>query len=250
MDSLGKRLPSYPQKSNSSESTTGRQNGKDSFGPEQFNIAPVPREELPDEMRSVLESVCASYDPSFDILTIFVIQFISSQRPSLADLRSPPPDVQHASTSARSQSKGSPTTGHEGYDYDGRNDGGIHGPNSNWPFNFTLKGNKFPSRVYHTHKVVPRSRPNAKDHLGRRKWHPSRRHGRIIQQEDYDAFAARELGQTTQFLNSESVLDLPARGKRAGKGMVEKVVGGDGLSGWPRSWKTKLGKIAKMFCRG
>ena len=183
--------------------------------------------------------------PLIDILTIFVDQFISSQRPSLADLRLAPPDA-----SARNQNKGSPTQGHQEHSYGGHNDDDIHGPNSNWPFNFTLKGNKSPSRAYHTHKVVPRSRPNAKDQLGRRKWHPSRRHGRVIRQEDYDAYAARELGQTTQLINSESLLDLPTRGKRTVRGMTEKAAGGDGFSGWPCSWKTKLGKIGRMLCRG
>ena len=240
MDSLSRRPPPYRPKPNSGESTAGRRNRRNSLGPEQFNIVPVPREELPDGMRSVLESVCADCYPLIDILTIFVTQFISSQRPSLADLRLPPPDVQHPSTSARNQTKGSPAKGHEDFDYDGHNDDGIRGPNSHWPFNFTLKGNKLPSRTYHTHKVVPRSRPNAKDQFGRRKWHPSRRYGRLIRHEDYDAYTAR----------SESLLDLPARGERLAKGMTEKAVGDDGLSGWPCSWKTKLGKITKMLCRG
>ena len=177
-----------------------------------------------------------------DVLIIFVGQFTSSQRPSLSDVRLAPPDVQLASPSARSQSQGSPTGG---YDYDG-----VHGPNSNWPFNFTLKGKEFPSRVYHTHKVVPRSRPNAKEQLGRRRWHPSRRHGRLIHQEDYDALAARERSQITLFPNSESLLDLSIRGERTVKGMVEKAGGGGGLCGWPCSWKGKLGKVKKMFRRG
>ena len=255
MDSLSKRLSSYRPKSKSGESTAGRRNRRNSFGPEQLTIVPVPRDELPDEMRSVLESVRADRRPSnlrlIDTLIIFVRQFISSQRPSLADVRLPPPDAQHASTSARSQSQGSLTKGHDGYDYDSRNDGGMDGPNSNRPYNFTLKGKRFPSRAYHTHKVVPRSRPNAQEQLGRRRWRPSRRHGRVIRREDYDAYAAREHGQTTQFLNSESLLDLSIRGRRTVKGSIGGAPSGRGLcAGWPCSWKSKLGKVTKVFRRG
>ena len=60
---------------------------------------------------------------------------------------------------------------------------------------------------------MPRSRPNAEEWLGKRKWYPSRRHRRVIRREDYDAYAARELGQMAQFLNSESLLDLSAGGE-------------------------------------
>ena len=154
----------------------------------------------------------------------------------------------HASTSGRSQSQSSPTQGYERYDYDGRNDYGIHAPGSKWPFDFNLKGRKIPSRVFHTHKVVPRSRPNAKEQLGKRKWHPSRRHGRVIQQEDYDAYAARELGRTTQFLNSESLLNLSVRGRRAVKGGIGSS---SRLWRWPCGGESRLGKVTrKMFCRG
>ena len=101
---------------------------------------------------------------------------------------------------------------------------------------------------------MPRARPDAKKQFGRRKWHPSKRHGRVIRQEDYDAYAARELGQTTtQFLNSESLLDLSVRGGRTVKGMIGKAAGagaGGGLWRWPCSWKSKLRKVAKMFRRG
>ncbi|KAF9646994.1 hypothetical protein BDM02DRAFT_3130017 [Thelephora ganbajun] len=232
MDSLSKRF-SYRPKRNPGRSTSSRRNRRERFSPEHLPIVPVPREELPDEMKSVLESL------------------ILSQRPSLADTRLARSDVQHASTNSRSQSQGSSTQGYERYDYDGRNDYGIHGPNSKWPLNFTFKGKKFPSRTYHTHKVVPRSRPNAREQLGKRKWHPSRRHGRVIQQEDYDTYAARELGQTTQFLNSESLLDLSIRGGRAAKGIFERAVGGSRSWRWPWSGKNQLEKVTgKMFCRG
>lgn len=178
-------------------------------------------------------------------------QFISSQRPSLADIRLAHPEVQHASTSGHNQSQGSPTQGYDGYDYDGRNDYGIRGPNSKWPFNFDLKGKKIPPRVYHTHKVVPRSRPNAKEQLGKRKWHPSKRHGRVIRQEEYDACEAHELGQTTQFLNSGSLLDLSARGGGATKGKDGRGAGGSRSWRWSRGGKCKLGEVTKkMLCRG
>jgi len=188
-----------------------------------------------------------------DILIILFGQFISSQRPSLADTRLTRPDVQHASTNRRSNSQGSSIQGHERYDYDGRNDYEIRGPNSKWPFNFSLKGGRIPSRVYHTHKVVPRSRPNAKKQLGKRKWHPSRRHGRVIRREDYDAYQARELGQPTQFLNSESLLDLSVRGGRAGQGKTGRDSGGSRLWRWPRGGESKLGKVTRRIlciCRG
>lgn len=221
------------------------------LGSEHLVIAPVPPEELPEEMRSVLESVCADTCPSkssCEILIISVHQFISSQRPSVADTRLARPDDQHASGSGRNQSQGSSTQGGERYDYDGRNDHTLRGPNSKWPFNFSLKGGRFPSRVYHTRKVVPRSRPNAKEQMGKRKWHPSRRHGRVIPREDYEAYEANELGRTTQFLNSESLLDLSVRGGRLrGEGREES--GGSMLSGWPRDGK--LGKVTrKLLCRG
>jgi len=219
MDSLSRHLSSYHSNHNSGESTAGHRKRRDRLGPGQLNIVPIPREELPDEMRSVLES------------------FISSRRPSLADLRLASPGAQHASTSA-------PTEDHEGFDYDG-----THHSNSNWTPNFSLKGKKFPSRVYHTHKVVPRSRPNAKEQLGRRKWHPSKRHGRVIQQEDYDACAVRELGQTTQISNSGSLLDLSLRGGKAVDGMTGESVSGSGLCGWPCSWKSKLWNVTKIFRR-
>jgi len=216
------------------------------FRSERLVIAPVPPEELPEEMRSVLESVCTAFRPShlsYGILITSTGQFISSQRPSLADARLSRPDVQHTSN----QSQGSSPQGCERYDYDGRNDNTLRGPNSKWPFAFSLKGGKFPSRVYHTRKVVPRSRPNAKEQLGKRKWHPSRRHGRVIRREDYDAYEAHELGQTTQFLNSESLLDLSIRGGRLrGEGS-----GGSTLWRWPRGGKNKLGKVTrKLLCRG
>jgi hypothetical protein len=183
-------------------------------------------------------------------LIILIGQFISSQRPSLADVRLARSDVPQAGTSARSQSQGSSIQGRERYDYDGRDDYGIHGPNPKWPFSFALKGKKFPSRVHHTHKVVARSRPNAKEQMGKRKWHPSKRHGRVIRQEDYDAHAAHELGQRTQFLNSESLLNLSVKGGRAAKGMLGKAVGGNGWWKWPCRLRGKLGKVTKgMFRR-
>lgn len=191
-------------------------------------------------------------DPSYNILTIFVGQFISS-RPSLADTRLARPDVQHISTTGRSQSQGSSTQGYERYDYDGRNDHALRGPNSKWPFAFSLKGKKFPPRVYHTHKVVPRSRPNAREQLGKRKWHPSRRHGRIIRHEDYDAYEARELGRTTQFLNSESLLGLSVGSENAAKEKDGRGVGGSmrWRWRWPRDGKSMLGGFTKkMSCRG
>jgi len=226
------------------------------FGSGRLVIAPVPPEELPEEMRSVLETVCANIrpsnsEPNCDILIISVVQFISSQRPSLADTRSARPDAQHASTSGRNQSQGSSTQGCERYDYDGRNDHTLRGPNSKWPFAFSLKGGKFPSRVYHTRKVVPRSRPNAKEQLGKRKWHPSRRHARVIRREDYDAYEAHELGQTTQFLNSESLLDLSVRGGRLRGEGKEGGASSPPVWRWPRDGKNKLGKVTrKILCRG
>jgi hypothetical protein len=96
-----------------------------------------------------------------------------------------------------------------------------------------LKGKKIPPTVYHTHKVVPRSRPNAKEQLGRRRWDPSRRYGRLIRHEDYDAYAAHELDQTARLLNNESLLDLSIKGGRAAKGMIERVIGGGKLWGRP-----------------
>lgn len=105
--------------------------------------------------------------------------------------------------------------------------------------------------MFHTRKVVPRSRPNAKEQLGKRKWHPSRRYGRVIRQEDYDAYAAQELSQTAQFLNSESLLDLSVRGGRVVRGKIGRAVGGSGLWRWSRAGKSKLEKVTrKMFCRG
>jgi len=149
--------------------------------------------------------------------------------------------------SGRSQSQGSSIQGYERYDYDGRDDCETRGPK--WPFN--LKGNRIQSRVYHTHKVVPRSRPNAKKQLGKRMWHPSKRHGRVIRQEDYDAYEARELGQTRQFLNSESLLDLSVRGGRAARGMIGRgVSGGSRLWGWSCGGESRLRKVTrKMLCR-
>jgi len=233
MNSPNKHISSHHPKHDSGKGTTVRRNRRERFSSEQLTITPVPREELPDEMRSVLES------------------FISSRRPSLADIRLARSDVQQAGASVRSQSQGSSLQGHERYDYDGRDDYGIHGPNSKWPFGFTLEGKKIPSRVYHTHKVVPRSRPNAKEQLGKRKWHPSRRHGRVILQEDYDAHAAQELGQTTQSLNSESLLDLPARSGRAAREIIGKAVSGNELWKWPCRLRSKLRKVTKgIFRRG
>ena len=73
----------------------------------------------------------------------------------------------------------------------------------------------------------------------------------MIQQEDYDAYAARELGQTAQFLNSESLLDLSVRGRRAVKWGIGGAVGGSRLWRWPRGGRGKLGKVTrKIFCRG
>jgi hypothetical protein len=73
----------------------------------------------------------------------------------------------------------------------------------------------------------------------------------VIRQEDYDAYAAREFGQTTQFLNSESLLDLSVRGRRAIKGEVGRAVSGIRLWMWPRGGESKLGRLTrKMFCRG
>jgi hypothetical protein len=61
-------------------------------------------------------------------------------------------------------------------------------------------------------KVAPCSRPNTKEQSGKREWHPSRCHGRAVRQEDRDASEAHELGQMTQCLNSQSLLDLSVRG--------------------------------------
>ena len=74
MDTLSKHLSSYRPKRNR-------------FGSEQFTIAPIPREELPDEMRSVLESVRADCHPS-DLLDRYPDHFslVSSSR--LSDLPS------------------------------------------------------------------------------------------------------------------------------------------------------------------
>lgn len=216
----------------SGESTTDRRNRIANFSSEKLTIVPVPREELPDEMRSVLES------------------FISSRRPSLADIRSVRPEAQPANTGVRSQSQGSSTEGYERYDYDGRNDYRINGPNSVFPFNSALKGKKIPSRVYHTHKVVPRSRPNAKEQIGKRRWYPSKRHGRVIRQEDYDAFATNELGQRARrFPNSESLLSI--RSARTARESIGKAVGGGRLWRWPCGLKSKLGEVTKyIFRRG
>ena len=253
MDSLSKRFSPHHPKRDSGENTPGRRRRKGRGGSEQLSIVPVPPEDLPEEMKSVLESVCADrhrylLNSAHDTLIIIFGQFISPQRPSLADTQLAHPGVQHASTSGRTQSQSSSAQGYERYDYDGRNDYGIRGPNAKWPFTFSLKGKGIPSRVYHTHKVVPRSRPNAKEQLGKRKWHPSRRHGRVIRQEDY---GTNELGQTTQFLNSESLLDLSVRGGRVAEGKDGRGVGDSRLWRWTRSGKSKLGKLTrKMLCRG
>ena len=245
MDSLNKRFSSHRPKRNPGESNPGRRNKRERFGSEQLAIVPVPPEELPEEMRSVLESVCADChlpNSAPSILIVFIGQFISSQQPPLVDARLTRPDVQDASTSGHSRSQGSSIQGYEGYDYDGRNDYRVHGPNSKWPYTFSLKGKKIPSRVYHTHKVVPRSRPNAKEQLGKRKWNPSRRHGRVIQREDYDAYGARELGQQTQFLNGGSSLDFSV--------MARGGAGCSRLQRWSRSGKNRLGELArKVLCR-
>ena len=254
MDSSSKPSPSshYPER-DPGESIPSPRNRREIIGSERLAIAPVLPEELPEEMRSVLESVCAGPCPShlsYGILIIYAGQFISSQRPSLADTRLARPDVQRTGTSGPDQSQGSSTQGHERYDYDGRNDNTLRVPNSKWPFTFSLKGGKFPSRVYHTRKVVPRSRPNAKEQLGKRKWHPSRRHGMVIRREDYDAYEAHELGQTPQFLNSESLLDLSVRDGRL-RGEEGEGSGGSTLWRWPRGGKNKLGKATrKLLCRG
>lgn len=58
MDSLNKRF-SYRPKRHSGESTPSRRNRTEKFGSERLTIVPVPPEELPEEMKSVLESVCA-----------------------------------------------------------------------------------------------------------------------------------------------------------------------------------------------
>jgi len=239
----------------SGESTTDRRNRIAKFSSEKLTIVPVPREELPDEMRSVLESVCPDYHPQNSLdryLDSFVGQFISSRRPSLADLRSVRPEAQRANTGVRSQSQGSSTEGYERYDYDGRNDYRINGPNSVFPFNSALKRKKIPSRVYHTHKVVPRSRPNAKEQIGKRRWYPSKRHGRVIRQEDYDAFATNELGQRARrFPNSESLLNLSTRSARTARESIGKAVGGGRLWRWPCGLKSKLGEVTKyIFRRG
>ena len=181
-------------------------------------------------------------------------QFISSsQRPSLADVRlNRQADAQPASTSGRTQSQGSSTRGYDRYEYDGRNDDEVHGPNAKWPFNFSFSGKKFPPRVYHTHKVASRSRPGAKKQLGKRKWHPSKRHGRVIRQEDYDAYAADGLGRTTQVLKSESLLDLSVRGGREAKGIIGRIIRASRLWRWPRGRESSESEqVARgTFCRG
>lgn len=232
MDSMSDHPSTHPPKHGPVGNSTGRRNRREGFNSEQLSIVPVPREELPDEMRSVLESL------------------ISSQRPSLTDTRSTRPDFQQTNTSIRSRSRCCSTEGNEPYDYDGRNDYRIHGPNAAWPFNSALKGKGLPSKVYHTHKVVPRSRPNAKEQLGKRKWHPSKRHGRVIQQ-DFDAYANHGFSQRTHFSNSESLLDLSVRSGRAVKETMEKVVGCGRLWRWPCRLKSKVGKVTtNMFRRG
>ena len=72
----------------------------------------------------------------------------------------------------------------------------------------------------------------------------------MIRQEDYDAYAARGLGQTAQFLNSESLFDLSLGSRRAVKEEIGRAVGDSKLWRWS-SGESKLGKVArKMFCRG
>ena len=73
----------------------------------------------------------------------------------------------------------------------------------------------------------------------------------MIRQEDYDAYAVRGLGQTAQFLNSESLFDLSVGSRRAVKEEIGRAVGGNKLWRWPSGGESKLGKVArKMFCRG
>lgn len=203
---------------------------------------PVPREQLPDEMRSVLESVRRDqYSPhSTARYPDSDFQFISSQRPSLADIRSANPDAQLASTSASSPNQDSPTRGYERCNHEGRGDHRAYCPNTKWPFDFTFKGKKIPSEVYHTHVVAPRSRPDAKKHLMKRKWDPTRRHGRIILQENFDVGTARGLDHATGLLNSKNLDGRVAEGK------PKKPVGRDRL--W--SWKGKLGRVMRIFRRG
>ena len=61
MDSLSKRFSVPHPKHGSGEGNPSRRNRREGFGSEHFTIVPVPPGELPEEMRSVLESVCPDF---------------------------------------------------------------------------------------------------------------------------------------------------------------------------------------------
>jgi hypothetical protein len=58
MDSLSKTFSASHPKDDPGKGGPSSWNRREKFGSEHLQIVPVPPEELPEEMRSVLESVC------------------------------------------------------------------------------------------------------------------------------------------------------------------------------------------------